>query len=118
MFGKIKELGSLMKQAQEMRDKFGDVTEELRQIHVQGIAAGGLVIAEMNGAQELLKCKIDTVLFKEKDAELLEELLVDAVNDALAASRDRQMETMKSITEGFNVRGLSEAIVEVINKEP
>ncbi len=110
MFGKMFELGSLMKQAQSFGGKVQEMNESLKQIRVTGSAAGGMVTVNMNGLQEVLGCKIDPALFKQEDAELMEELVVAATNDAIEESRRLQTENMKSLTEGIDMGNLGDVL--------
>jgi DNA-binding YbaB/EbfC family protein len=107
MFGKMLELGSLMKHAREFGGRVQEMNERLKDLRIEGHAAGGLVTVSVNGLQELVSCKIDPGLFQQGDAELLEELIVNAVNDAVEHSRTQQAETMKSLTEGVDMGSLS-----------
>jgi len=115
MFGKMLELGSLMKHAREFGGRMQEMNEKLKDLRVEGSAAGGLVTAVVNGLQELVSCKIDPGVFQQGDAELLEELIVNAVNDAIDESRLQQAETMRSLTENVDMSGLS-GIIEKFTK--
>ena len=110
MFGKMFELGSLMKQAHEFGGKVHELNSKLKQIRVSGSAAGGMVTVEMDGMQEVLGCKIDPALLKQEDTELLEELIVSAMNAAVEESRYQQAESMKSLTDGIDLDGLGETL--------
>ena len=107
MFGKMLELGSLMKHAREFGGRMQEMNEKLKDLRVEGTAAGGLVVVCVNGLQEIISCKIDPGVFQQGDAELLEELVVNAVNDAIDESRAQQAETMQSLTENVDLGGLS-----------
>lgn len=108
MFGKLFELGSLMKQAQQFGGKVQEINEKLKLLRIEGDAAGGLVRVEVNGLQEMISCKIDPALFGRGDAELTEELILTAVNAAIEESRRRQAESMQSLTEGVDLGSLGE----------
>ena len=110
MLGKIFELGSLLKQANEFGGKIQEMNEHLRQLRVKGSAGGGMVDVEVNGLQEMVACRIDQALFQQKDAELLEDLIVAAANDAIEESRTKQAESMRSLTEGMDIGGLMESL--------
>lgn len=116
MFGKMFELGSLMKQAQEFGGKVQEMNDKLKDVRVSGAAAGGMVSVEMNGLQELLSCKIDPALIQKGDTELLEDLVVGAVNEAVAESRRQQAETMKSLSEGLDLGGMGDMLSKLIPK--
>ena len=107
MLGKIFELGSIMKQAKEFGGRVHEMNEKLRDIRIQGSAGGGLVSVTVNGLQELVECKIDPCVFQQGDAELLEELVVTAVNNAVEESRTQQAETMKSLAGEVDMGGLT-----------
>ena len=115
MFGKIFELGSLMKHAHEFGGRMHEMNEKLKDLRVEGTAAGGLVIICVNGLQEIVSCKIDPSVFQQGDAELLEELVVNAVNDAIDESRSQQAETMRSLAENVDISSLT-GIIERFTK--
>ena len=107
MFGKMLELGSLMKNAREFGGRMQEMNEKLKELHVEGNAGGGLVIATVNGLQELIAVKIDSSLFQQGDAELLEDLIVTAVNDAVDEARAQQAESMQSLAGGMDLSSLT-----------
>lgn len=115
MFGKMIELGSLMKHAREFGGRVHEMNEKLKELRVERTAAGGLVSVSVNGLQELVSCKIDPGLFQSGDAELLEELIVNAVNDAIDESRSQQAETMRSLAENVDMGSLT-GIIEKLTK--
>jgi len=114
MFGKMFELGSLMKQAREFGGRVQEMNEQLKDIRVEGSAAGGLVTVCVNGLQELVSCKIDPCVFQQGDAELLEELIVTAVNEAVEEARAQQAETMQSLAGGMDMGSLSGIIEKLV----
>jgi DNA-binding YbaB/EbfC family protein len=115
MFGKMLELGSLMKQAREFGGRVQEMNDKLKDMRVEGSAAGGLVTVCVNGLQELISCKIDPCLLEQGgDAELLEELIVTAVNEAVEEARTQQAETMQSLTGGMDMGGLSNILEKLV----
>ncbi len=116
MFGKLFELGSLMKQAQQFGGKVQEINEKLKQLRIEGQAGAGLVRVEVNGLQEMISCKIDPALFGQGDAELMEELILSAVNAATEESRRRQAESMQSLTEGVDMGSLGDALGKIMPK--
>ncbi|MDR2169898.1 MAG: YbaB/EbfC family nucleoid-associated protein [Planctomycetaceae bacterium] len=110
------ELNSILKQAQEFSGKIHEVHEQLSQIRVTGSAAGGMVIVEMNGHQNMLSCKIDPALFKSGDQELLEELIIAATNDAVSESRIKQSETLQSLADIGDPSSLGDIIGKLMPK--
>ena len=104
-----------MKHAREFGGRVHEMNEQLKELRVEGNAAGGLVTVSVNGLQELVSCKIDPGVFQNGDAELLEELIVNAVNDAIDESRAQQAETMRSLTENVDMGSLT-GIIEKLTK--
>ena len=80
----MKNLGQLMKQAQEMQSKMAEMQQRLVDVEITGSAAAGMVIVVMNGKGEMRKVKIDPTLISPDEAEVLEDLIVAAQNDARA----------------------------------
>ena len=78
----MKNLGQLMKQAQEMQTKMAEMQQRLVDVEITGSAAAGMVIVVMNGKGEMRKVKIDPTLIIPDEAEVLEDLIVAAQNDA------------------------------------
>lgn len=78
----LKNLGSMMKQAQEMQTKLQEMQERLMETEMSGSSGVGMVTAIMNGKGELRGLTLDPSLFTEEDKEILEDLIVAAVNDA------------------------------------
>jgi nucleoid-associated protein EbfC len=105
--GKLANLGSLLKQAQQMGGRMQQRTEELKLQRAEGTAGGGLVTVEVNGLGEVLACRIDPSLVTAGDRELLEDLLPAAVNQAVSKSKELHAEAMKSLAEGIDMPGLN-----------
>ena len=80
----MKNLGQLMKQAQEMQSKMAEMQQRLMDVEISGSAAAGMVTAVLNGKGEMRKVKIDPSLIIPDEAEVLEDLIVAAQNDARA----------------------------------
>ncbi len=99
----MKNLGNLMKQAQQMQAKMAEMQERLATIEVTGASGGGLVQATLTGKGELRRIKIDPSLVDPKEVEVLEDLVVAAVNDARAKADASSAEEMKKLTGGLNL---------------
>jgi DNA-binding YbaB/EbfC family protein len=99
-------IGKLMKQAQEMQAKMAKLQEELALKEVEASSGGGMVTVKMNGQQEVLAIKIDPEVFKEGDQEMLEDLVLAAVNEARRRSLDLAKEEMSKLTGGLPIPGL------------
>jgi DNA-binding YbaB/EbfC family protein len=96
----------MLKQAQQMQAKMAKLEEELEREEVEAASGGGAVIARMNGKQVLLKVTIREDVFKEGDREMLEDLVLAAVNEAHQKAADLAKERMSAITGGMNIPGL------------
>ena len=99
----MKNFGRLMKQAQDMQAKMAEMQAKLADIEVSGGAGGGLVTATLNGKGELRRLKIDPSLAEPGEVEVLEDLVVAAVNDAKAKVEARVAEEMQKITGGIEL---------------
>jgi len=106
LFKGIGNLASLVKQAQEMGARMQALTGELRGRRVSGFAGGGMVEVEANGLQEIMRVRIDSKLIEQQDRELIEDLTVAAVNQALEKAREMHTEAMKSLAGGMDLSGL------------
>ena len=99
----MKNLGNLMKQAQQMQAKMAEMQERLGTIEVTGAAGGGMVQATLNGKNELRRIKIDPTLADPKEIEVLEDLIVAAVNDARGKVDAATAEEMRQLTGGLQL---------------
>ena len=102
-FGNI---GNIMKQAQAMQEQLAKIQEQAASKTVDGTAGGGMVTVSVSGAIQVVALKIDPEVLKSGDAEMLQDLIVAATNDALRKARDMMAEEMKSITGGLRIPGL------------
>jgi nucleoid-associated protein EbfC len=116
--GNLANLGSLIKQAQQMGSKLQQVTEELKTRRAEGAAGGGMITVEVNGIGEVLRCRIDPSLIASGDRELVEDLLPAAVNQALAKAKQLHAEAMKSMADGLDVPGLNAMLAQLSGGEP
>lgn len=98
--------GKLMKQAQEMQSKMAKLQEELAQTEFDVSSGGGMVTVKMNGQQEVLGLSIDQEVFADGDKEMLEDLIVAAINEARQKAADIAKERMSGLTGGMNIPGL------------
>jgi hypothetical protein len=96
----------LLKQAQEVRDRMKRLQEELGERTVEGSAGGGMVVAVMNGRQELLDLRIEKEVVDPSDVGMLRDLVLAAVNDALARSREVAAAEMAKLTGGILPPGI------------
>ncbi|HET6884230.1 MAG TPA: YbaB/EbfC family nucleoid-associated protein [Pirellulales bacterium] len=118
MFGSIGNLTSLIKQARQLEGRLAGVGEELRAKRATGVAGGGLVELEVNGLEEVLRCKIDPSLVSAGDLELLEDLVCAAANQAIAKAKQLHAEAMRNLAGGFGVPGVDEALASISRGHP
>ena len=95
-----------MKEAQKMQAKMAKVQEDLKMKTVEAQSGGGMVRVVCNGQQEVLGITIEPELLKEDDIEMLQDLVLLAVNEALQKSRALAQEELARITGGFDIPGL------------
>ncbi len=110
MFKGIGGLGSLLKQAGQISSKMEGLNDELRAQRTTGSAGGGMVEVEVNGLVEVLNCRIDPAILSQGDAEMIEDLVVGAVNQAVTKAKQMHAESLKSMTGGIDLPGLDDAM--------
>jgi hypothetical protein len=93
----------MMKQAAQLQSKMKAMQEELEHIEVEGTAGGGLVSVRMTAKTEVKAVKIDPSLIKPDDREILEDLLVAALNDARRKAEVAMQEKMQALTGGLSL---------------
>ncbi|MBW2038508.1 MAG: YbaB/EbfC family nucleoid-associated protein [Deltaproteobacteria bacterium] len=101
-----KGLGDLMKQAQKLQAKMMEVQEELATKTVETTAGGGMVTVVVNGKQQILSIKIDPEVVDRQEIEMLQDLIVAAMNEGIRRSQEMLAEEMKKITGGLAIPGL------------
>lgn len=115
--GNLANLGSMLKQAQQMGSKIQDFNQRLKSQRATGTAGGGLVTVEVDGTGEVLSCRIDPSLLGSAgkdnstataDRELLEDLLPPAINQAMTKVRSLQADAVQSMTEAFDLSALKD----------
>lgn len=99
-------MGNMMKQAQAMQKKMGQVQEDLAKRVVEGSAGGGMVSVQVSGKQELLNIKIDKEVVDPDDVGMLEDLVIAAVNQGMKNASELAEGEMGKVTGGMNIPGL------------
>jgi DNA-binding YbaB/EbfC family protein len=99
----MKNLGQMMKQAQELQSKMSAMQEQLAEEEVTGSAGGGLVEVTLNGKAEARRVRIDRSLIDPEEPDVLEDLVVAAINDAKAKVEARIAERMSELTGGMQL---------------
>jgi hypothetical protein len=106
MMANKKMFGNIMKQAQELQARMAKLQEEAAQKTVEATAGGGMITVKMNGKQELLSVTIDPEVINAEEVDMLQDLLVAAVNEGLRKSKELVSEELKGMTGGLNIPGL------------
>ena len=102
----MKGMGNIMKQAQKLQSQMLKLQEELAEKTVEATAGGGMVKAVANGKQQILSIHIEKEVVDPEDVEMLEDLVLAAVNDALSRAQEMVAEEMNKLTGGMNIPGL------------
>lgn len=101
-----KGMGNIMKQVQKMQARMMEIQEELAEERVEATSGGGMVKAVCNGKQELVEIVIDKEVVDPEDVEMLQDLIVAAVNQASKAASELASEKMAEVTGGLNIPGM------------
>lgn len=99
----IPNMGNLMKQAQQFQTKMAKLQEELGQRTVEASSGGGMVTVVVNGQQEVVSIKIDPEVVDPDDIDMLQDLILAAVNDGLTRAKNMVNEEMGKLTGGLNL---------------
>ncbi len=102
----MKDIGKLLKQAQQVQAKMAELQEKLAERTVEASAGGGMVTIVMNGRHEIASIKIDPEVVDPSDVEMLEELVVAAVNEARSKVDEMIKAEMSTLTGGLAIPGL------------
>jgi len=96
----------MMKQAKMMQKKMAEIQEELKNMEFEASAGGGAVRAKVNGEQEVLEIRLDKEMIDAEDLDMVEDMVMVAVNDALRQSKDEAKNRMSGLTGGMNIPGM------------
>ncbi|MCC6764123.1 MAG: YbaB/EbfC family nucleoid-associated protein [Deltaproteobacteria bacterium] len=99
------DIGNIMKQAQQLQERLAQVQEDVARRTVEAAAGGGMVKVKVNGKHELLAITIDPAVLKE-DVELVQDLVLAAVNEGLRNAQRMVAEEMTKVTGGLKIPGL------------
>jgi DNA-binding YbaB/EbfC family protein len=99
-------MGNLQRMAQQMQQEMLRIQGELETLTVDGSAGGGVVKAVVTGKQELVSVTIDPAAVDPEDVDMLQDLIVAAINDALGNSRKVAEEKMAAVTGGLRIPGM------------
>ena len=99
-------LGSIMKQAQEMQTKMKAIQDNLKSKEIESSAGGDMVILKMTGEYEITSLKIKPEVVTGDDIEMLEDLVTAAVNEGVRKVKEMSAESMGELTGGMNIPGM------------
>jgi len=99
--------GNIVKQAQELQERLARVQEEAASRTVEGSAGGGMVKATVNGRLEVVRVHIEPTVLQSGDTQMLEDLIVAAVNQGIRAAQQQMAEEMSKLTGGLKIPGLT-----------
>ncbi|HEY5542085.1 MAG TPA: YbaB/EbfC family nucleoid-associated protein [Candidatus Binatia bacterium] len=99
-------MGDLLKQAQEMQSRMAKIQEELANKTVQGSSGGGMVQVTVNGQLNITAVQIEPSVINSSEKEMLEDLILAAVNDGMRKARELASTEMSKLTGGLKIPGL------------
>lgn len=99
-------MGNLVKKAQKMQSQIMKLQEELAEKTVEATSGGGMIKVVANGRQEVVSIHIEKEVIDPEDADMLQDLILAAVNDALKKSQEMVSEEMAKVTGGLSLPGL------------
>jgi hypothetical protein len=102
----VKGFGNMMKEAQKLQAQMEKMQEEVGRKTVEATAGGGMVTVQANGKQELIVIRIDPEVINKDDAQMLEDLVLAACNEALRKSRELVQQELGKLTGGLKIPGL------------
>ena len=102
----MKNMNDLLRQAQVMQNKIARLQQEMAEKDVEASAGGGMVKVVMNGRQEMKSIVIDKAVMESGDAEMLQDLVITAVNEAVRIGRANLEREMANISGGIRLPGM------------
>jgi DNA-binding YbaB/EbfC family protein len=99
----IPNMGNLMKQAQQFQNRMAKLQQELEKKTIEATSGGGMVTVVVNGQQELISIKIDPEVVDPEDIDMLQDLVLAAVNDGMARAKKMVNDEMGKLTGGLNL---------------
>lgn len=99
--------GDLMKQIQQMQSKLAETQAKLDDMHFEATAGGGAIYVKVNAHPQLLEIKVKPEVIDPDDVDMLQDLIMAAMNDALEKVRTGQMQQLAGLAGGLNIPGLN-----------
>lgn len=101
-----KGLGGMLKQAQRIQAQLAKIQEEMAQKTIEASSGGGMVTVVVNGKQEIVSLKIEREVVDPDDVDMLQDLVLAAVNEGMRKSQEMVAEEMRKLTGGLSIPGL------------
>ena len=102
----MKQMKNIMKQAQQLQNKMARLQEEMAEKTIEAAAGGGMVKVVANGRQEIVSIRIEKEVVDPEDVDMLQDLILAAVNEALVQSQKMVSDEMSKLTGGMSIPGL------------
>ncbi|MFC1826033.1 YbaB/EbfC family nucleoid-associated protein [Thermodesulfobacteriota bacterium] len=102
----MKGMGKMMKQAQKLQAQMVKLQDEMAEKTVETTSGGGMVKVVANGRQQVVSIEVEKEVVDPDDVEMLQDLILAAVNDALLKSQEMVSQEMSKLTGGLNIPGL------------
>ncbi|MBI4285013.1 MAG: YbaB/EbfC family nucleoid-associated protein [Chloroflexi bacterium] len=99
-------MNKFMRQAQELQNKLAKAQQELANLHIEASSGGGAVKVTVTGQQEILSIKIAPDVVNPADVELLEDMILTAVREAITKSQETATKHLNAVTGGLKIPGL------------
>ncbi|MBM9520025.1 YbaB/EbfC family nucleoid-associated protein [Desulforhopalus vacuolatus] len=101
------DISSMMEQAKSMQQKMAGIQEALSKKTITGNAGGGMVEVTVNGQGDVLRVKLEPIVIDVEEAEMLQDLITAATNDALRKAKELSKQELAQLTGGLNIPGLT-----------
>lgn len=99
-------MNQMMKQVQQMQSKMKKIQEELGDKEVEASSGGDMVVVKVNGHQEIKEIKINPEVVDPDDIEMLQDLIIAAVNEGIRKATEMASQEMNAVTGGMNLPGI------------
>ncbi|HOD28346.1 MAG: YbaB/EbfC family nucleoid-associated protein [Syntrophales bacterium] len=100
-------IGNIMKQAKKLQERMGQLQAEMEQKTVTATSGGGMVTVTVSGKGELVSLKIERDVVNAEDVEMLQDLILAAVNEGVRKAQEMAQSEMMKLTGGLNIPGLT-----------
>ncbi|MFY9252514.1 MAG: YbaB/EbfC family nucleoid-associated protein [Fuerstiella sp.] len=110
MFEQLKNLGSMMQQAQQIQGRMAEVKDKIAEMRVEGISGGEMLKVVATGDMKIVSVHIEPSLIESQDVEMIEELVAAATNQALQKAKEAAAAAMSEVAGGMNIPGLGDAL--------